>query len=278
MSDLAAIRRDYARMIMERAGVSSPRLEAAFAAIPREDFVGPGPWSLYRPSGFGETSDSNPAHLYDDALVALVPEKRINNGQPSGHAMWLEAADPHTGDHAVHIGAGTGYYTAILAHLVGPSGHVTAIEYDADLAAKARKNLAGYPNVTVVQGDGATAAFDPADVIYVNAGVARPAESWLDNLRQGGRLVLPLTASTGPGPLPPGVVFRFEKQGDSFLARVVSPTAFIPFEGLREPAMAEALSKAFAQGGVHRVTRLVRGGDWPDDQVWLRGPGWTLLY
>ncbi len=277
-SDAADIRRDYARNILERAGVTSPRLEDAFAAIPREDFVGPGPWSLFSFSGYRRTEDADPKHLYDDVLVALVPKKRINNGQPSGHAIWLNAADPRPGDHVVHVGAGTGYYTAMLAHLIGVQGRITAIEYDANLAAKARENLKPYPNVTVLQGDGTTLPFNPADVIYVNAGVTRPAESWLDGLKEGGRLVLPLTASSGPGQIPPGVVFRFERRETDFLATVVSPTAFIPCEGLRETEHGEALAKAFADGDVHRVTRLVRGGDWPDDQVWLRGPGWTLLY
>lgn len=278
MTDLAALRREYARKILARAGVSSPRLEEAYATIPREDFVGPGPWALFRMTGYGLTEDADPRRLYDDVLVALAPEKRINNGQPSGHAMWLNAADPRPGEHVLHVGAGTGYYTAMLAHLVGPSGRVTAIEYDAGLAAKARENLKGHPNVTVLQGDGATLPFDPADVIYVNAGVTRPAESWLDGLKEGGRLVFPLTASSGPGQIPPGAMLRFQRQGMEFKASVVSPAGFIPCEGLRESEHDKALTKAFTDGDVTRVTRLVRGGDWPDEDVWLRGPGWTLLY
>jgi protein-L-isoaspartate(D-aspartate) O-methyltransferase len=49
----------------------------------------------------------------------------------------------------IHVGAGTGYYTAILAHLVGPEGRVHAYEIEADIAARAAENLAGYPNVRV---------------------------------------------------------------------------------------------------------------------------------
>jgi protein-L-isoaspartate(D-aspartate) O-methyltransferase len=211
-------------------------------------------------------------------LVALVPEKGLNNGQPSGHAMWLSAADPRPGEHVVHIGAGTGYYTAILAHLVGGSGRITAIEYDASLANRARENLARFSNVVVINADGVVWPFDPADVIYVNAGVARPAETWLDRLNAGGRLVMPLTSHAPPGGVSHGVVFRFEKRGAEFAAQVVSPTGFIPCEGLREAACEAALAQAFANGDVGRVTRLVRTTDHPDDAVWLRGPGWTLLY
>ena len=55
----------------------------------------------------------DPVYLYQDVFVGLVPERRLNNGQPSGHAMLMAQADPRPGEHAVHIGAGVGYYTAI---------------------------------------------------------------------------------------------------------------------------------------------------------------------
>jgi hypothetical protein len=58
----------------------------------------------------------------------------LNNGQPWLHAKLIAAATPRPGEHAVHIGAGLGYYTAILAHMVGESGQVTAIEFDGSLA------------------------------------------------------------------------------------------------------------------------------------------------
>jgi protein-L-isoaspartate(D-aspartate) O-methyltransferase len=57
------------------------------------------------------------------------------------------------GDHVVHVGTGTGYYTAILSHLVGPSGRITGIEYEPELAVRAKANFATYPNVEIVQGE-----------------------------------------------------------------------------------------------------------------------------
>lgn len=280
MTDLASLRRAYAHDVLALAGVASPALEQAYAAVPREAYVGPGPWKLYGASGQIDTPDTNPAHLYANVLVALVPEKRINNGEPSGHAMWLAAADPKPGEHVVHIGVGTGYYTAILAELVGPTGQnpagqVTAIEYDAHLAKRAEHNLAAYRHVTIIHADGITWPFAPADVIYVNAGVTRPADHWLDRLKDGGRLVLPLTAS---GPHPVGAVFCFTRHGDAFAARYVSPTAFIPCEGLRDEGDGDALAAAFAKGGARQVTRLVRGAAPPEDQCWLRGNGWSLCF
>ena len=84
-----------------------------------------------------------------------------------------------------------GYYTAILAHTVGESGRVTAIEFDGGLAVRLWANFAGQPNLRALRGEGTQIAFDPADVIYVNAGVTRPADIWLDRLNDGGRLILP---------------------------------------------------------------------------------------
>ncbi len=277
-TDLEAIRRAYARNTLAAVRVTSPPLEEAFATVPRENFVGPGPWQLAGMDGYRASPSADPIHLCSDVLVALIPERRLNNGQPSGHAMWIAAADPCPGDHVVHIGAGTGYYTAILATLAGPSGRVTAIEYDAGLAAKAKANLAAYPTVTVVHGDGVTYPFDPADVIYVNAGVTRPADGWLDRLKEGGRLVLPLTAIPVPGSFPFGSVFRIERKANEFEVRWVSPTAFIPCEGLREQASGEALDAAFRRGGAERVRRLVRTAKAPPDQTWMQGPDWALLF
>ena len=60
-----------------------------------------------------------------------------------------------------------------------------------------RKTSRRIPRSEVIQGDGALAPFDAADVIYVNAGCTRPAESWLDRLADGGRLILPMTSDKG---------------------------------------------------------------------------------
>jgi len=133
MTSLEGHREFYARLIT--AGLpNSPRLVMAFAAVPRERFVGPGPWQILTASGPLETPTSDPAFLYQDVLVALAPERRINNGQPSLHALCLSALDVKLGERVLHIGAGTGYYTAVLNELVGPQGEVIAYEIEEDLA------------------------------------------------------------------------------------------------------------------------------------------------
>jgi protein-L-isoaspartate O-methyltransferase len=88
------------------------------------------------------------------------------------------------------------------------------------LAERLAANLRGQRNVRVMQGDGARVPFDPAYAILVNAGATRPADAWLDGLRDGGRLILPLTASGFPNTdFRKGAVFRILRQGKDFLGK-----------------------------------------------------------
>jgi len=283
--ELSIIRAAYARQILAAARVDDPRLDAAFGAIRREDFLGPGPWPMMRWLGeYVPTPDDDPVYLYTDNLVGILPERRLNNGQPSLHAHLIHRASPAAGEHVVHVGTGTGYYTAILAHLAGPSGRVTGIEYDSELAARAKANLAPYPTVEIVEGDGASVAFEAANVIYVNAGCTRPAENWLDRLADGGRLILPMTSDNGFKRGSPdqmaraGAVFRIERRGRDYLASWISAVAIFPCAGSRDEGSERALAEAFAKGGWQKVTRLYRHHEIPDERCWVRGPGWCLAY
>jgi protein-L-isoaspartate(D-aspartate) O-methyltransferase len=105
--------------------------------------------------------------------------------------MWIGKVAPKPGEIVTHVGAGTGYYTALLAQLVSPSGAVTAFELESSLADRAGKNLEAYGNVTVIHGDAVTSSPPPSDIIYVNAGVAAPPAEWLKALKPGGRMVFP---------------------------------------------------------------------------------------
>ena len=126
--ELRIVRRAYAKQILAAARIGDQRIEAAFAKVPRENFLGPGPWQVFRMrKAYVPTPTADPVYLYTDDIVGIVPERHINNGQPSLHAFLLSQAAPRAGDHIVHIGAGTGYYSAIMARLVTETGKVTAI-------------------------------------------------------------------------------------------------------------------------------------------------------
>jgi protein-L-isoaspartate(D-aspartate) O-methyltransferase len=284
--ELAIIRRAFAKQILAAAQVDDAQLEQAFAQVRREDFLGPGPWMIPRWAGeYLPTPSADPVYLYIDNVVQIIAERHLNNGQPSGHAKWIASASIKLGDHVVHVGAGTGYYTAIMSHLAGPSGKVTGIELDTGLAAHAKENLSAYTNVRIVEGDGTTLPFDAADVIYVNAGVTRPADQWLDRLREGGRLILPLTTNEGftandPAKARPrGAVFRIERRASDFLAQFIGPVAIIPCEGARDETSEAALAEAFRKRGSWLlVTRLYRHNDVAQDRCWLRASDWCLAY
>ena len=284
-TELEIVRRAYAKRVMFAAGIHDWRVEAAFASVPREHFLGRGPWSILRWNcGYVPTPSRNPVYIYDDVLVGIVPERNLNNGQPWLHALLVASTAPRPGEHAVHVGAGVGYYTAILAHLVGRRGRVTAIEYDPALAAKLAANFKGDRNVHCIHGDGTQVEFGTADIIYVNAGATRPADLWLDRLADGGRLILPLTSNQGfmgPESVPierHGAVFRIERRGDDFLATRISGVAIFPCEGGRDEVSEAALRAAFEKGGAERVTRLYRRDDLSEERCWLRAPGWSLTY
>ena len=296
-TELAIVRRAYAKQIVSYFVGEDARVEAAFAAVPREHYLGPGPWQAMRlPFVYAATPSDDPVYVYTDRLFGLITGKGVNNGQPSLHAALMADARVAVGEHVVHIGAGTGYYSAIFAHLVGPTGRVSAAEFDPDLASRAARNLVGLPNVHVFTGDACQMSFDPADIIYVNAGFSRIPLSWLDALRDGGRLFLPMGTRAGlkdvesahKDPAKPDmgkimrlaqsqVMFRIDRRGEEFHVKPSIPAAFIPAEG-EDPVAEAALAAAIEKGGAKKVTRLYRGGDIPEERCWLRGDGWALTY
>src|SRR5262245_60310880 len=113
--DLVIVRRAYAKQVTFAANVGDPRIEDALATVRREAFLHPGPWPIMQPMrGYRMTPDDNPVYLYQDVLVGIVPEKGLNNGQPSFLIFLISLGSPHEGETVLHIGAGLGYYTAIM--------------------------------------------------------------------------------------------------------------------------------------------------------------------
>ena len=223
---LRPIRARYAAHAMvwaRREGIDNPRVEAAFAAVPREKYLTPPPWRIFSPGGgIVDEETSDPARLYQDVLVVFDKPKGINNGQPSLHALWMAGIDPQPGETVVQIGIGAGYYSAILAELVGEGGRVEAYEIEGRLAEVARANLASRPQARVHAETAVGVALPPADIVYVSAGAAAPDPGWLRCLRVGGRLVMPWQPSPMEGRT---LVVRRESGG--FAVRVQGSVAFV---------------------------------------------------
>lgn len=259
---LSDTRRAYAEEIRAVAHLSdntdADALIDAFAQVPREDFLGPGPWQIVTPSDrspYRTTRDRDPVHLYHDVLVAIDAERRLNNGQPSALARWMAAASPHAGDTVLHIGCGTGYYSAIFAQVVGPKGRVIAVDVEPALAARARASLAPWPQAEVVVGMPHVAG-GSCDVVFVNAGATHVIEAWIAALAPGGRLVVPLTVHSPPHH-GVGVYVRAERAGTRWPVDVVSQVAIYDCAGAREADAEAQLTRALQSGAIDRVDALV---------------------
>lgn len=230
-TNIAEIRSFFARLMAAASGSADPRLERAFALVPREAFMGPGPWRIGVYQKYLETPDADPAYLYQNVLVALDANKGINNGEPFLHAVWIGAVSPRAGDTVCHIGAGTGYYTAILSVLSQPGGAVHAFEIEEELAQKARDNLRPFEGVSVITGDATKLPLPPSDLIYVNAGVVAPPPSWLQALRPQGRMIFPWRPSQAVG-----LAIIISRQAAGFSVRPLMNSYFIPCAGALDAA------------------------------------------
>jgi protein-L-isoaspartate(D-aspartate) O-methyltransferase len=273
MERLEAHRSFFARLITASVGIpgGAGRLAEAFAATPRERFVGPGSWRVFTAGGYIETPSDDPAFLYQDVTVAVEAEGQINNGQPTLHALCLMALNVKEGETAVHVGAGTGYYTAVLARLVGSSGTVFGYEIEERLAERATVNLADLSNTTIHHRSGSEGALPECDVLYVSAGATAPMDVWLDALRSGGRLLFPLTPAQGAG----GLLLVTRTAEGRFPARFVGRALFIPCSGARDDETARKLTEAFKRDDLRNVQSLQRGTP-PDETSWCAGSGWWL--
>jgi protein-L-isoaspartate(D-aspartate) O-methyltransferase len=261
------MQRFYARLVTALGSEPERRLVDAFAKVPRELFVGPGPWQIPVHGGYMDSETDDPAILYQDINIALAPEPGINNGQPSLHAHCIKAIAPEPGEVVVHVGAGTGYYTAILAELVGDTGRVHAYEVNHDLCSRAQENLAHYAPVTVYAVSALEAALPTADVIYVSAGTTHVPCSWLDALSTAGRLFVPLTPDEGPG----FMLFVARRTKSEYDAQSLSPAFFIGCTGAREQRYSKLLATAIKSRSPGEIRSFRRGSD-PDDTAWCVWP------
>jgi protein-L-isoaspartate(D-aspartate) O-methyltransferase len=285
--DLAELRRIYARQMLALASaLDDTQLEDAFAAVPREGFLGKGPWRIMTPwSPYATVPEQDPALVYQDVVVALDEERGVNNGSPSLHAHWMHLLAPRPGERVAHIGAGAGYYSAILAQLVGRAGHVTAVEFDVQRAQSAKQNLDHRSNVDVVAADGRHWPQQPADVIYVNFATPRPADAWIDNLAVGGRLIFPLGVPR-EGPRGGGknglnaLAVIVKRLDEGYAATGLGPVSFVFAEGESGASFDQVgrLQSSLEGGGWDKIRSLVWNKTADEATCWCSGDGWALSF
>jgi protein-L-isoaspartate(D-aspartate) O-methyltransferase len=156
-------------------GINNERVLAAFAKVPREEFVAP------------ELREN----AYEDRPLSIGCSQTIS--QPFIVAYMLQAADVGPDDHVLELGTGSGYQTALLAEL---AKDVVSLERHPALAETARERLSklGYSNVEIIAGDGTLGYADhaPYDVILVSAAAPHVPQALIDQLAENGRLVIPV--------------------------------------------------------------------------------------
>jgi protein-L-isoaspartate(D-aspartate) O-methyltransferase len=277
--DLAARRRFFAEEIQAVAGLKGAALVEALATVPREAFLGPGPWVVQSDmTGARPTPDADPRHVYHNYSVAIDPERQLFNGAPALVAGAIDLLGLTPGVSVLHVGAGLGYYSAVLAHVTGPTGRVVAIEVDKTLAARAQANTAARPWLDIRAGDATSAFDDTFDAILVSTGVTHPQPAWLDALRDGGRMIVPLTAVIpAMGPVGKGVMVAISRRpGGEFAARALTFVAIYSGIGLRDSALNEQLGRALMRSPFPRLTRLRRDAHEAESACWLHGTDFCL--
>ena len=274
MMTIEECREFYAREVKFAANVTTPGLVEAFAQVPRETFLGAGPWQIgsaearsMSAAGMLQMSYitvDDPRDVYHNVVVSLERSKDINNGQPSALGRWIDALELKPGGRVYHLGCGVGYYTAIMAEVVGRNGSVVGIDLQPELIERAKKNLEGYSNVTVEAGDGAT--FDPGecDAILVNAGVTHPQPIWLERLRENGRLVAPFTMAMNAS-IGQGVMTKIARERGAYSAEMITPLAIYSGGRMRDPALEPVMVKALTTGGLLKLKSVRRDAHEPQE-------------
>ena len=236
--------------------IRSPRVEAAFRAIPRHLFL----------------PDLPLQKVYQDEAITtkLVDGRTVSSSsQPTIMAIMLEQLDLHEGHRVLEIGAGTGYNAALMAHIVGETGHVITLDIDEDIVEVARTHLvvAGFERVQVLCTDGGLGFPDAAPydriILTVNAGDITPA--WHEQLAPDGRILLPLSVRG------PQIAVAFKRVGEHFESVSVQPCGFVGLRG----AFAEESLRVQLEPEPEQLY-LTLGEPQPVDPIavgqWLREP------
>lgn len=196
------------KRLIELGFLKSPRVIEAFRAVPREEFV---------PRDYRK-------HAYVDEPLPIGHNQTIS--QPLTVAAMTEALDVKSGHRVLEVGAGSGYQAAILSVLAGKNGKVITTERIYELFRTAQNNLkaAGLDkNATVVFTDGSKgyAPEAPYDRILVAAQAPKVPEALLQQLKNGGKLVIPVGSE----------MFMLEKEKNKTKKKSLGYYAFVPLIG-----------------------------------------------
>jgi protein-L-isoaspartate(D-aspartate) O-methyltransferase len=224
-----AKRRHLIRSILWTGGTRDPRILAAMERVPRHLFV---PFE-YRPLAY----ENRPLPIGHDQTIS----------QPQIIAMMLDALALKGYERVLEVGTGSGYQAALLGHL---AREVYTIEIAPDLAESAKGLLRelGYANVHVIRGDGG-AGWPPAapyDAIIVAAAAPSVPSALLEQLAEGGRLVLPLGEPFQQS------LFLIEKDEGDLSTFDLGPCAFVPLVGETVRARPQ-IDSAEGRGGVFGI-------------------------
>lgn len=183
--------------------------------------------------------------------------------------------DIKAGATVCQVGAGVGYYTAILAELVSPTGHVIAYEIEPDLAERAKNNLRHFPNVKVICGDATKAQNLPElDALTACAGVTNVPTRWLESLKEDGKLVLPYTGVDHYG-----FLLHLTKSAGKLPVKSLGPVSFYACAGARSDVEAQAISKAIETSarGVPDIAYYHFGNSSKSpENIWVMGQSYWI--
>jgi protein-L-isoaspartate(D-aspartate) O-methyltransferase len=278
---LGQVRRAYADDLAATAGISGA-LREAFAAVPRERFVGPGPWALSGADADVDepvTPDADPRRLYRNVRVAGPAGS--GNGEPWFWAWAIERLALQPGGRVVHVGAGGGYISAIIAEVVGPAGHVTAVEIDPQTAARAAAALADRPNVEVICGDVHQLDLGPVDAIIAGCGFDAVPLAWVMSLNDGGRLFFPLTMDSDFVDVGAGAMLLVTRRGALFDAGLFGSLLVENDKTGRTPRATRRLTSAYPKAKPGQIWQppeiaSLRLRGFRGYSCWLWGEGWWL--
>jgi protein-L-isoaspartate(D-aspartate) O-methyltransferase len=209
-----ARRRMVQRHLIER-GIKNPRVLEAFRTVPRHKFLPPG---ISR-------------QAYDDESIPIGEGQTIT--PPYDVAFMTEVLDPKPADKVYEVGTGSGYQSSILSQLVKEVYSVEIHRPLGERAAKVHKEL-GYSNIHTRIGDGYEGWPEaaPFDAIIVTCAPQRIPKPLIDQLKDGGRMVIPLGDRFNQ------IVHLIIKKDGKLIDKELKPTLFVPMTGkaLSEPA------------------------------------------